>query len=145
MKNKTKLVSVFMLSFFSCVWLFATLWTVALQAPLSMGFSRQVKRLWCRQRLKAGGEGDDRGWDGWMASRTQWAWVWLNSGSWWWTRRPGILCLACGVTKSQAWLSDWTELKDTYFLLHFLGYKSRSYTPFHLTFSFSLGVERVLF
>ena len=37
------------------------------------------------------GEGDDRGWDGWMASPTQWTWVWVNSGSWWWTGRPGML------------------------------------------------------
>ena len=50
-----------------------------------------LKRPWCWERLKAGGEGDDRGWDGWMASLTQWRWVWVNSGSWWWTRRPGVL------------------------------------------------------
>ena len=43
------------------------------------------------ERLKAGGEGDDRGWDGWMASPTLWTWVWVNSGSWWWTGRPGVL------------------------------------------------------
>ena len=42
-------------------------------------------------RLKAGGEGDDRGWDGWMASLTQWTWVWAISGSWWWTGKPGML------------------------------------------------------
>ena len=41
--------------------------------------------------LGAGGEGDDRGWDGWMASLTRWTWVWVNSGSWWWTGRPGVL------------------------------------------------------
>ena len=41
--------------------------------------------------LGAGGEGDDRGWDGWMASLTRWMWVWVNSGSWWWTGRPGVL------------------------------------------------------
>ena len=49
------------------------------------------KRPWCWERWKAGGEGDDRGWDGWMASPTQWTWVWVNSGSWWWTGRPGML------------------------------------------------------
>ena len=49
------------------------------------------KRPWCWERLKVGGEGDDRGWDGWMASPTQWTWVWVNSGSWWWTGRPGVL------------------------------------------------------
>ena len=43
------------------------------------------------ERLKVGGEGDDRGWDGWMASLTQLTWVWVNSGSWWWTGRPGML------------------------------------------------------
>ena len=41
--------------------------------------------------LWAGGEGDDRRWDGWMASPTRWTWVWVNSGSWWWTGRPGVL------------------------------------------------------
>ena len=49
------------------------------------------KRPWCWQRLRAGGEGDDRGWDGWMASPTQWTWIWASSGSWWWTGKPGVL------------------------------------------------------
>ena len=43
------------------------------------------------ERLRAGEEGDNRGWDGWMASPTQWTWVWVDSGSWWWTGRPGML------------------------------------------------------
>ena len=47
------------------------------------------KRCW--ERLRAGGEGYDRGWDGWVASPTWWTWVWVNSGSWWWTGRPGVL------------------------------------------------------
>ena len=50
-----------------------------------------LKRPWCWERLMAGGEGYNRGWDGWMASLTQWTWVWVNSGSWWWTGRPGML------------------------------------------------------
>ena len=49
------------------------------------------KRPWCWEGLGAGGEGDDRGWDGWMASLTRWTWVWVNFGSWWWTGRPGML------------------------------------------------------
>ena len=49
------------------------------------------KRLWCWEGLGAEGEEDNRGWDGWMASLTQWTWVWVNSGSWWWTGRPGVL------------------------------------------------------
>ena len=50
----------------------------------------RLKRSWCWERLRAG-EGDNRGWDGWMASPTQWTWVWVNSGSWWRTGRPGVL------------------------------------------------------
>ena len=48
-------------------------------------------RLWCWEGLGAGGKGDDRGWDGWMAYLTRWTWVWVNSRSWWWTGRPGVL------------------------------------------------------
>ena len=50
-----------------------------------------LKRLWCWERLRAVRERDDRGWDGWMALPTQWTWVWVNAGSWWWTGRPGVL------------------------------------------------------
>ena len=48
------------------------------------------KRLRCWERLRAGGKGDDRGWDGWMASLTQWTWVWADSGKWWRTGKPGM-------------------------------------------------------
>ena len=51
----------------------------------------QWERPWCWEGLGAGGEGDDRGWDDWMASLIWWTWVWVNSGSWWWTGRPGVL------------------------------------------------------
>ena len=68
-----------------------------------------LKRPWCWERLKAGGEGDDWGWDGWMASPTRWTWVWVNSGSWWWTGRPGVL-----RKESQRVGHDWaTELNWT--------------------------------
>ena len=50
-----------------------------------------LKRLWCWERLTVGGKGDDRGWDGRMPSLTQRTWVWVDSGSWWWTGRPGML------------------------------------------------------
>ena len=76
------------------------------------------KRPRCWERLKkAGGEGDDRGWDGWMASRTKWTWVWVNSRSWWWTGRPGVL-QSMGVTKSRIRLSDWTTKITTNFEWH---------------------------
>ena len=60
------------------------------------------------QGLKAGGERDDRGWDGWIASPTQWTWAWISSESWWWTGKPGML-QSMG-SQSWTWLSDWTEL-----------------------------------
>ena len=50
-----------------------------------------LKRSWCWERLKAGGEGDDRGWDGWMASPALWTWAWAGSGSWWCIGKPGML------------------------------------------------------
>ena len=49
------------------------------------------KRLWCWERLRAGGEGEDRGWDVWVILQTQWMWIWASSRSWWWTRKPGML------------------------------------------------------
>ena len=66
----------------------------------------------------AGREGDDRRWDGWMASPTQWTWVWVNSGSWWWTERPGVLWLM----GSQRVGHDWeTELNtDTHICIWLL-------------------------
>ena len=62
------------------------------------------KRPWCLERLKAGGEGDDREWDGWMVSLTWWTWVWASSGSWWWTGKPGML----QPMGSQRGGHDWT-------------------------------------
>ena len=73
------------------------------------------KRPWCWERLKAGGEGDDREWDGWMASLTQWTWVWVNFGSWWWTGRPGVL-QSMGLHRvGHDWVTglNWTELNWT--------------------------------
>ena len=72
---------------------------------------RKVNSLgkdWCWEGLRAGRERDNRGWDGWMASPTQWTWVWVNSGSWWWTGRPGILKFMGSQSRTR--LSDWTEL-----------------------------------
>ena len=67
------------------------------------------KRPWCWERLKVGGEGDNRRWDGCMASLTQCTWVWVNSGSWWWTGRVR---------------HDWaTELNFNKILYNFMYYK----------------------
>ena len=50
-----------------------------------------LERPWCWERLKAGGEGDNRGWHSWMTSPTWWTWAWASSRSWWWTGKPGVL------------------------------------------------------
>ena len=79
-----------------------------------------LRRPWCWERLRAGGEGDDRAWDGWMVSPTQWTWVWVDSGSWWWTGRPGVL----QFMGSQRVGHDWaTELNwpDTSTILLLIG------------------------
>ena len=87
-----------------------------------------LKRPWCWEGLRARGEGDDRGWgwDGWMASLTQWTWVWVNSGSWWWTGRPSVLRF---MGSQRVWLDwatelNWTEtFQNTDHLMTDLGYK----------------------
>ena len=77
------------------------------------------KRPWCWEGLEAGGEGDDRGWDGWMASPTQWAWVWVNSGSLWWTGRPGMLRFMGSQRVGHDWATElnWTESSSLSYLL----------------------------
>ena len=72
------------------------------------------KRLWCWEGLGAGGEGDDRGWDGWMASLTWWTWVWVNSRSWWWTRRPGVLRFMGSQRVGHDWATElnWKDYKQ---------------------------------
>ena len=66
------------------------------------------KRPWCWEGLKAGGEGDDREWDGWMASLTHWMWVWVNSGNWWWTGRPGVLQSVGSQRVGHDWGTEWS-------------------------------------
>ena len=75
-----------------------------------------LKRPWYWERLKVGGEGDDRGWDGWMASPTRWTWVWVNSGSWWWTGMPGVLQFIGSQRAGHDWDTElnWTELRRTF-------------------------------
>ena len=68
------------------------------------------KRLWCQERLKAGGEGDDRGWDGWMVSLIRWTWVSAISGSWWWSGKPGVLQCMGSQRVRHDWESELTEL-----------------------------------
>ena len=69
-----------------------------------------LENTWCWESLKAGGEEHDRGWDIWMASLTQWTWVWVSSGSWWWTRRPGVLQSMGSQRVRHNWETELTEL-----------------------------------
>ena len=72
-----------------------------------------LKRPWCRERLRAG-EGDDRRWDGWMVSLTQWTWVWVDSRSWWWIGRPGVLRFMGSQRVGHEWASElnWQHAKQ---------------------------------
>ena len=65
-----------------------------------------------------GGNGDDRGWDGWMASLTRWMWVWVNSGSWWWTGRPSVLWFMGSQRVRHDWATElnWTEYQSKYLI-----------------------------
>ena len=87
------------------------------------------KKPWCWERLRAGGEGDDRGWDGWMVSLTQCTWVWVDSERWWWTGRPGVLQFMESQRVGHDWATEliWTcvvcSLSKTvlaFALLHFV-------------------------
>ena len=71
-----------------------------------------LKRPWCWERLRAGGEGDNRGWDDWMASLTQWTWIWADPCSWWWIGRAGVLWFMGSQRVRHDWVTElnWTTL-----------------------------------
>ena len=89
------------------------------------------KRLWCWEGLGAGGEGDDRWWDGWMALLTRWTWVWVNSGSCWWTGRPCVLRFMGSQRVGHDWATElnwcvhgrWGHMRITVNLLRFCSIK----------------------
>ena len=75
-----------------------------------------LKRPWCWERLKAGGVGNDREWDAWMASPTRWTWVWVNSRTWWWKGRPRVLQSMWWQRVGHDWATElnWSELNWIY-------------------------------
>ena len=73
------------------------------------------KRPWCWERLKVGGEGDDRGWDGWMTSLTRWTWAWVKPGRWWWTGRPGVLRFMGSQRVRHDWATELNWVTDFLF------------------------------
>ena len=70
------------------------------------------KRPWCWERMKVGGKGDDKGWDGWMASLMQWTWVWVGSGSWWWIGKPGVLKSMASQRVRHNWVNEQTDFAN---------------------------------
>ena len=85
-----------------------------------------LKRPWCWERLKSGGEGDDRGWSGWMTSLTQWTWVWVNSGSWWWTWIPGVLQSLGSQTVGHNWVIELNWFTHIHICIHFIFFPPNS-------------------
>ena len=79
------------------------------------------KRPWCWEGLGAGGEGDDRGSDSWMASPTQWTWVWVNSRSWWWTERPGMLRFMGSQRVRHDWATELITVLQSFLVFDELG------------------------
>ena len=77
-----------------------------------MQSSSSLEKTTMLGKMKAGGDGDDRGWDGWIASQTQWTWVWINSGSWWRTGKPGVLQSMDFQRVRHDWATElnWTEI-----------------------------------
>ena len=84
-----------------------------LMLKLKLQYYTHWKSPWCWEGLGAGGEGDDRGWDSWLASPTQWTWVSVNSGSWWWTGRPGVLQFMGSQKVRHDWVTEmnWTDVR----------------------------------
>ena len=96
-------------NWFKILFLYLTMWKLATSCEELIHW----KRPWCWEGLGAGGKGDDRGWDGWMASPTRWTWVWVNSRSWWWTGRPGMLRFTGSQRVRHDWMTElnWTDVE----------------------------------
>ena len=105
------------------------------------------KRPWCWERLRAGGEGDDTGWDGWMASPTQWTWVWVDSRSWWWTGRPGMLRFMGSQRVGHDWMTElnWTELAIYVYLIDWKLGLLYTYNSGKLSSPFKSRIRKALF
>ena len=115
-------------------WVFIGRTDVEAETPILWPLDGKCWLIWKvpdLERLRVGGDGDDRGWDGWMASLTQWTCVWVDSGSWWWTGRPCMLQFIGSQRVGHDWV---TELNGLYIYIYF--YYPRVF-PFLLTGSYS--------
>ena len=103
-------------------WIFTGRTDVEAEAPIIWppDVKNWLKSPWFWERLKVG-EGDDRGWDGWIASLNQWTWVWVNSRSWWWTGKPGVLQSMGSQRVGHNWATElnWTELSSSLWIPFF--------------------------
>ena len=98
------------------------------------------------ERVKAGGAGDDRGWDGWMASLTRWTWVWVNSRSWWWTGRPGMLQSMGSQRTGPKWVTELNWAEPHHGCLTLMASSKPndlSKTPFPNSIAWMLGVQHM--
>ena len=107
------------------------------------------KRLWCWEGLEAGGEGDDRGWDGWMASLTRRMWVWVNSRSWWWAGSPGMLRFMGLQRVGHDWATElnWTDdnlANATNLQYHLLHFHTSSYMKKQCVYCLSYPTSKLL-
>ena len=104
-------------------WVFFGRTDAEAETPNTLELTHIRKRPWCWERLKAGGEGGDRGWDDWMASLTQWTWVWVDSESWWWTGSPGVLWFLGSKVVRHDWVTqlNWSKT-NLYEVKHSLDY-----------------------
>ena len=102
----------------------------------------QWKRPRCWERSKARGERDDRGWDGWMTSPTQWIWVWLSSRSWWWTGKPGVLQSLGSQRVGHDWATElnWTENTKSRKTVDFFCNESEVYQRSQLIYAYLINM-----
>ena len=108
-----------------------------------MQTTHSLEKTWCWERFKAGGEGDDRGGDGWDASLTWWSWVWASSRRWLRTGKPGVL-QSTGL-QSWTWLSDWTTTTKPYEeIWNLVLWRLRSYDFWSLMTSCSLWLHKTM-
>ena len=93
------------------------------------------KRPCCGERLQAGGEVDNRGWDSWMASPTRWTWVWASPKSWWWTEKPGVLQSMESQRVGHDWATELTEWLQNWYFLSFGAILHNSYIQMNVILS----------
>ena len=112
-------VSLWLFKYFPCsillnYWVWFDIQSQRKAMPKNAQTTTQLHSSHTLGRIGGRRRGDDRGWDGWMASPTRWTWVWVNSGSWWWTGKPGVLQFMGSQRVGHDWATElnWTELKE---------------------------------